>query len=164
MSNVSSYTTDTYSLAPFYRVSYCRYSTTTVTSYQAILFHTFGAFLYIALHLLSSVFIYISTQSFKFAITVGLLYLFASILRHYKQCDGIYIVDVETGSDAAIDNDNGHNGYDIIDTNGYDTETETETEVVETSFEGESLTPTSPDPDIREESENDSEESTLKEE
>ena len=102
--------------------------------------------------MLSSVFIYISTQSFNFAITVGLLYLFVTIVRHSKQRDGLYIVDVETGTDPTIDSDNGHNGYDIPprDTSA-ETESETQTEKSQTSCEGESVSTPSTDPDIHEE-------------
>lgn len=170
MSNEPSYTiyaTDTYAFAPFYRISYCHYVTKPATTCQTILFHTYGAVLYIALHMLSSVFIYISTQSFNFAITVGLLYLCVTIVRHSKLGNGIYIVDVETGVDPTIHADNGHNGYDIAPrsnsytgtNDGTESETETEKEESETSCEGESISPPSTDPDIREETPPETEES-----
>ena len=121
--------------------------------------------------MLSSVLIYISSQSFNFAITVGLLYLFVSIVRHSKQCDGIYIVDVETGTDPTINaEDTGHNGYDIPprDTAESDSESEAKTENSQTSREGDSVSPPSTDPDIREETppetEDSGNDSPLKEE
>ncbi len=103
--------------------------------------------------MLSSLLIYISTQSFNFAITVGILYLGVSIVRHSKLGDGIYIVDVETGVDPTAHQDNGHNGYDIAPrSTGSEseiTESETEKEDSETSCEGEPGLE-SPDPDTRE--------------
>jgi hypothetical protein len=108
--------------------------------------------------MLSSLLIYISTQSFNFAITVGLLYLGVSIVRHSKLGDGLYIVDVETGVDPTAPDgvtDDGHNGYDIAprspsyEGSGPDPqyESETSTEETETSCEGEPGLE-SPDPDI----------------
>ena len=108
--------------------------------------------------MLSSVLIYISTQSFNFAITVGLLYLGVSIIRHSKQRDGIYIVDVETGADPTIDADTGHNGYDITEAVS-ETESEAATENSQTSREGDSLSNPSTDPDIREETPSETEDS-----
>ncbi len=153
MSNVS-YTTDIYAFSPFYRVSFCHPLATPPTTCQKILFHAFGAILYVCLHMLSSLLIYISTQSFNFAITVGLLYLGVSIVRHSKLGDGIYIVDVETGVDPTAHQDNGHNGYDIAPrSTGSEPESETEKEGSETSCEGESVSPPSTDPDTREDTE-----------
>ncbi len=104
--------------------------------------------------MLSSLLIYISTQSFNFAITVGLLYLGVSIVRHSKLGNGIYIVDVETGVDPTAHQDNGHNGYDIAPrSTGSEPESETEKEGSETSCEGESVSPPSTDPDTRQDTE-----------
>lgn len=168
MSNESSYTTDIYAFSPFYRVSYCHPLNRPPTTCQAVLFHAFGLILYVFLHMLSSVLIYISTQSFNFAITVGLLYLCVSIVRHSKQRDGIYIVDVETGTDPTIDaEETGHNGYDITpssDTTGdsvseTESESDAKTENSQTSREGDTLSNPSTDPELREETPPESEES-----
>ncbi len=108
--------------------------------------------------MLSSLLIYISTQSFNFAITVGLLYLGVSIVRHSKLGNGIYIVDVETGVDPTTHQDNGHNGYDIAprstgsESEITESESEASTEETTTSYKGESGLE-SPDPDTREDTE-----------
>ncbi len=103
MSN-ESYTA--YSLTPYYRIR--DYGSNPATTCQKIMYHTFGAGIYVSIHLVSALFIYSSTQNATFAYTVGVLYLFFSSILHYNECKGVYVIDLEIGAreDDAYPNTN----------------------------------------------------------
>ena len=76
------YTTSIYAIPPFYRITYTHPVITTICLYQKILLHTFGAFLYTSIHMLSSVLIYIATEQADYALWIGGLYLCYSMVQN----------------------------------------------------------------------------------
>jgi hypothetical protein len=91
------YTTSVYALPPFYRVTHTHASDIDISIFQKLLLHSFGAFLYTSIHMLSSVLIYIATEQANYALWIGGIYLFYSMAKNLYRNNGVYVVDVETG-------------------------------------------------------------------